>query len=1059
VGAQVTYSFELKNKSVLLLRPYAPDGLSDPYSDAKKVEAGSYSLTANGGVLASNVAVQAGSVPVRAEVAAGGNITASYTAPMGYRHPDGALTADLTENNVTSWYPSSTMIPLDFPLVKGDVRLTGVTAAGGTPTATATGQDSVCSAASLPVDLWSGKTASLDIRAWDNTGEIGSPVRTNYSWSIVSDPSGVLTSITASTGEVSFSGATGTVKVRVTNNALPAIYHEMELTVVSVAPTNYARSTWPTPATRPSSAWRRPRSPWGTPETCTWSGSWPTAPGKDFEYLVRQLCLRRRRTVHRRPAAGGDAYLYHISGAAIGYTGVTPSSGAAAALPTNVLVTTQPITASTRLEIAPNPIAGTPGSSAPVVYWLRFGGTGAHDQQIPGAAVNAALGGGSVASLAADNMSVTLNALGSDTLTASLKCDAGKTATAGVNCQSSVGPVAGDLGILENTAPPKGGFLESGTSAEYSAYIAANGNAQYDAGETVLGYSEVSWSSQTGKVSLGAGSAATQVKVTGAAAGLDKLTATYSDGGTTHTASVDVLVYSAGYTFANLEVTPRATAVYVGGLRTFAVKAIFQSPAGATESYVLPDSMYEAWTALPGQWNTQDATIAEMSGGNSTVKGVAPGQALYVASVPALSANGQAEILVVQANATLEIAPNPVWIALGGQESITYSLSAPALSQADLLHYITASVDDRSVSDFGGALNQELDKLTGTHVGRTALNAALADLPAVADSSTVYVYDSSLGNGAIAFAPGTLGLNAGDQGTAQVKLIDSTGTAVATVDLGDLDLSVADTSVADIPAAPSGNDLIVTAGSIAANGSTVVSAVIPGTSVTAGLTVNVTGSGASPVSGWRRPAVIELWPGETKQVTVTDTLTGQPLNAAMLQMLTKTFGDGGASNDEAVDGASQTLTLQQTPGMTPGLNTLTVAINGQSAVVTILNFSQSPYAGAHTLPLEAAPDPAALVKGGAPEDVLVTLVLTENATGSRIDAIDMPADLLTWRANTQSNLRGIISVAPSAAPGETLPWAERAACGAEYDVTYTNGPKQRSRPRHPLSLTRTRAAS
>ena len=78
---------------------------------------------------------------------------------------------------------------------------------------------------------------------------------------------------------------------------------------------------------------------------------------------------------------------------------MTPSYGDAVSLDTNVLVTKLPITDSTRLEILPDPVEGTPNSQVEVAYWLRFGGAAANDQNIPAAAVNAALTGTSVATL------------------------------------------------------------------------------------------------------------------------------------------------------------------------------------------------------------------------------------------------------------------------------------------------------------------------------------------------------------------------------------------------------------------------------------------------------------------------------------------------------------------------------------------------------------------------------------------------------------------------------------------------------------------------------------
>ena len=1050
VEGRLEYSFELKDKAVLHIRPYAPGNnqLSAAYSDATKVEGGSYSLTVNNASMGNQVDITPGSVPVVQNVAAKSNVSVSYTTPLGYRHPDGSLIKLRTERNVTAWYPSNTIVPLDFPLFKGDVRLSGISSANDNIQVIATDQETICSSVTgLSVSQWQGKSAQLDIREWGADGQENvSPSRENYSWSIVDDPAGILRSLNPTTGNVVFSGITGTAKVRVTSNTMSGMYHEMEITVGQepvVAYThlylsdkndsslNHLEHTWV------AKGYGRDVYVIGV----TAEGTKEKIPNTS-SYI--SFIYENTGQFSVTPAQGNDADLFRITGTETGLSGVAPSYNNTAGLSTHVLVTAQPITSTTSLDIQPDSLDGTIGSNLPVEYWLRFGGGGSHDHKIPGQAVNTSFRTGTVASLSSNNETLTMNTLGNDNLTAVLLSDTSKTDSAMVTCRSSGGGVEPGnivLGIVEKTPVSRNGYIEVGTDAEYAAYIDTNGNGTCDSNETILGYAEVRWTSQNAKVTTAVGSNIEQVKVTGVGTGPDKLTVAYTVDGRTYAASTDILVYSAGTTFNRLEISPKATTILVGGSRTFTVKAVFTDSAGSGEmSYTLPDGMFTAWTALANSYSDRDNSIAALlPDSNKTVTGIAQGQALYVVYAAGLNATETAKILVVPSGAALEVTC-PVWIALGEQEIVTYTLTGTdlTLTQAELLNYITASIEARSISDFG----ENSGVLVGRSEGRTTLTASLDGLPTVSAESRIYVYNGSLQENVIKFNPDLLNLNAGAQGFTQVNLMNGSGIAVAIVDLEDLtfDSSELDTSIATIPSIPSGTNLTVTAGNVSNHANTTVKASIPHKAVaSATLQIHVSGSDVTQVAGLNAvPGIIELWPGDSKNVTVINTGTNQQLNSTMLGLAQKEFEDGGTNNEVSIDTLNNQLTLRQKENTTAGVNRLTISIDGNETELVIVNFTEDPYDGAHAMTLKILPDPAVMYVGGAAQDVLVQLILSNN-NGDQLDTIDMPADLLTWRANTQSGLPGNISIAESQTVGQTLGLTGNTAGASAYEVAYSNG--------------------
>ncbi len=1060
--ARIEYMLELRNKAIVMLRPYAPDNISNPYDDSKKVEAGAYG-SSNTGIEPStaNTPIGPGQVPVKTEPPAGSNVKVLYNSPTGYRHPNGSISLVKSENNVASWYPAGTVTYMDFPLVKGDVRISAITGEGGTPAqVVATDQETPESKLSLPLSDWSGKTADLDIRVWDSTATEVNPVtpaiKGNYSWSIVNNSDDILVSLASATGKAVFNNKPGKAKVKVTNNSMPSMTHLVEITVTPETPVNYdkvyitdANDATMSPLQETTVALGNKKNVYvvgvsGGNKTKIKNNS--TALSFEYENNHNLYTVT--------PASGADPDLFEITGVNIGYKNVKPKYGTAPAEVTNVLVTKSPITASTRLKIQPDPVEGTPSSQIPVTYKLMYGGSGAQDHAIPAAAVTANLGGAAVGQLEAGNTKVKLNAIGDDTLTAKLKCDATKTDTVPVKCKNNVGPVTGKLAIREKPGSTTDGYIEVGHDAEYQAYIDKNDNGAFDPGDVILSYSDVTWTAApSGKVTTAAGSDTTCVKVTGANKGVAKLTATYNDGTGNQTASTDVLVYSQGYTFDDILLSPKAAVIKKNGTTSFSVKAVFKKAGDPDEVHVLPESLYEATTELSTAPGTPDESIIKLApGSKNVVTGVEKGQAVY--AVKAKGKTPKAKVLVVPADVAFKVTPKPVWIEKGNNKTVTYELTSASepsftVPEADLLDYINANIDDLTIAKFDVANN--IKQIKGEEVGRTLLHASLAGLPGVNADIKIYVYDGTLGNDAIKFNPAAMDLVAGETKNAQVQLMKgpAPGTAVATVDMEDLEISTNDPTVAQIPSNPTGNTLPVTAPAGATNGTTTVKAKIPGTTVEGPLRVTVTDASVTPVHGIKvEPEVIELWPGETKSVEVKDTLTGSPLNAATLALLNHYFA--GAENESSINPAGK-IDIKQTAGATAGINKLTLTKDNNTATVIIVNFTENPNEVSHKLELDIDPDPTSLIKGKDPDkDVLAKLVhKKDDGTGNFVDVDTINISdkgegiskrLLKWRANTQSNLPGVIAVShPPAAPGMSLALKGLAAGAAAYDVTYLRG--------------------
>jgi len=951
---------------------------------------------------------------------AGSGISVVYTAPPGYRMAGTyALQATQTLLNLGS-FAEGHRYTMDFEVVNKDLRLTGIS--NSTNNVAASTANPARSAVTLFSMDWLSQTGQLDFSQSNLSTN-----RTDYTWSVVSDPQGILVGGVSNTGNVTFHNSNlGTAVVKVASTAEPNLSHEMEITLQTGTSATIDRiyiaraSDLNTPITSMA------LTKGGTEDMVlvgvnNGTGALTKLPNSNT------FTSGDASTLTLTPS-GSDPYIYNMYGVNGGYTSISASYQTHTAS-ANVLVTNQPL-AGASIRITPNPIALSSSQTETVTYALLFAnGT---TQVIPATVVNASIVNTGIATVSSATLTYVSD--GSTTLNAVLVVDNSVTGSATVNAASGGAPVTGNGTLRLQESSATGGFIPVGGPAEYFAYLDANDDGQYNAGDTILPYSSVNvnYLSQYSKFSMAAG-AGDNVRITGTTTGMDQLVVEYTDAGTTYRASTNVVVHSAGYTYTAIRVVPSPLVLEVGATQSLNVYAEFTNAANATERHLLHHSMYTGSIA-----GTAAALVA---GTQNQVVGVnATNECTYTATLNTdTSKTGTAKILVIPVGAYLDVTPGVLWIEKGSTGNVTYVLRSQGgnvITFPNLTDYISASVYNTAVANFAGGNITTLDGLT---VGRTAMDAYLSG-QASNRSVTIYVWDDSFnGTTGVEWDPGSLSINAGYTDNASLWLLDAQGNRVTTVDLSDLiasgTLTSADTSIATIPSNPSGPSLVVTGGNVAVTSNTNITAVCPAGNADLAVTVV---SNAVVHGLTANPQIIELWPGETKSVTITDAGLGTALNAAQLGALTSVYANAG-ENLYTVNATTQKLDITQDIGVpaSGSVNTLTLNDGTNSVVVYIINHTDNPYQAGFTRELSIDPELASVALGGT-TNVAARLTVTDGS-GTVVDNIILPAAVVTWQANTTTALSGRVSLAASTAASQTVEITGTQPGAQTYRVNYAGG--------------------
>ena len=952
---------------------------------------------------------------------AGDGITVTYFTPMGYRIAGTyALQAVQTLANLGS-FAEGHRYPMDFELVNKDVRLTGISNA--TATAIATQTNTAQSSVTLLSMDWHGQIGQLDIVP---TGV--STNRADYTWTIVSDPQNIITNM-SNTGNATFHGSNlGVAVIRVALTAEPNLFHEMQITLqtgtsATIDSIYIARVTdLSTPIT--SMALTKSAT-----EDLVLVGV-DNGTGALTKLPNSTSFISGDPSILTITPSSSDHFVFNMYGVNGGYTNITANYQALSAT-ANVLVTNQPL-AGASIKITPNPITLSSSQTETVTYELLF--ANGMTQVIPATVVSASVVNTGVAILISTDRLRHVSD-GSTTLNAVLTIDTSVRGSAVVNASSGGAPVTGSGTLRLQESSTTGGFIAVGGPAEYFAYLDADNDGQFGAGDTVLPYSSVNvnYLSQYGKFSIAAGSG-DNVRITGTTTGMDQLIVEYTDGGTTYRASANVVIHSTGYTYNALRVVPSPLVLEVGETRNLNVYAEFINGGGATEQHLLHHSMYTG--SITG-------TAAALAAGtqNQVVGMIATNECTYTATLNTdTSKTGMAKILVIPAGAYLEVTPPILWIEKGTTGTVSYALRSQGggntIPFANLTDYISASIYNTSVANFAGGT---ITTLNGAAVGRTVMEAYLSGQPS-SESITIYVWDDTFnGTSGVEWVPSSLSITAGYTDNASLWLLDDNGTRVTTVDMADLiasgTLTSADTSTATIPSNPSGPSLVVTGESVTVTSNTTIDAACPAGNASLPVTVI---SSAVVYGLAANPQIIELWPTQTKAVTITDTGLGVPLNAAQLGALTNAYTLPG-QNDYSVVGS--TIVIEQDTGVPAGgsVNVLTLTdASNNTAVIYIINHTQNPYQANYTRELTIDPELTSVEIGGTATDTAARLTVTD-ATNTVIDNIILPPAVVTWQANTTTSLSGRVNLAASTVAAETVEITGTQAGAQTYRVNYSAG--------------------
>ena len=977
------------------------------------------------------------SVPYRLSTLAGANTSVTYYAPAGYRLASGyGISGTQSLSNLAAYATSGLVYDMEFPLVNMDVRLTGIDGAG-TLTASASNTNTACSTVDIYALDWGGQTGQLDFSQVNLSSS-----RTDYTWSIVNNTAGIIAAngLDAS-GNITFTNNTGTARVRITSKANTQLYHDMEITMRAGSGSATHDGIYIAYASDPSTPVPSMAIVRGaTEDMVVVARDSGTGAIMKLPNSIAALIEGGGGSLLTVTASGSDPYLFSVHGVSSGSTALqadyTPTGGTALTYRTDVLVTGQPLSGAT-LQITPNPVQLSSSQTERVSYTLHF--SNGSTQVLDPAAVTPALSPSGIASVSGDILTYVSD--GTATLSATLNVQPNISGSTQVIAATGGAPVTGSGQLMLQESTSTGGFVEVGGTAEYFSYLDVDGDERYSSGDIPLPYGSVNvnYTSANNRFGMAAGSAP-NVRISGSTAGLDKLTVHYTEPGSgiTYSATTDIVVYPSGYQYDSLQVSPSPVVLTVGETRAFTVSAVFTSGANSVR-YTLPDTMYTGSVQSGG-------TVAQLvSGSQNQVRGVyATAEDVYTATLNEdASRTGSSKILVIPTGAYLAVAPKILWLEKGGTTgTVTYTLlssSGSVINVPNLTDYIAASIDNTTVANFHGG---DITQVDGITVNKTHLNAYLAGRSTV-QTVTIYVWDDTHNTqSGIVWHVNPVTVQAGGTGNSSLWLIDAAGNLVTTVDLEDIlsaaggSLAVANSSIATIASNPTGPSLTVTGGAVTADSSTTVTAVSP--AGTADLTVNVQTN--TVIHGLAvNPQVIEIWPGETKSVTVTETGTATVLDGAQLAALTQNQQNS-AENTVSVNSTAKTLDIGQgTVPLGGSVNILTLSdTSGHTVQVYIINHTQDPGTPGYSRTLNIVPELTSVAVGGSTETA--AHLMLRNNTGTLVDNIPLPSAVVTWTANTSAaSLSGRASMAAATTTGQTVRLTGTTAGAQEYRVTYSAG--------------------
>ena len=1026
-AVQIRYEFELAHAAV-----------TDIYAYLQGTDKTDSSLTQPGGRIAVNGSTPFGIVRhQRQRSVAGENLSVTYYAPMGYRIAGTNALSDTQTNNNLGSYDDGNIYTMDFVLINKDVRLTGVTNTNPTPSnpaaqnSLAADVDLTRSKLTLSSGDWSNQTVSLDFSHANLSND-----PTAYTWSILSNANGIIDGgVIDANGVLKFANnVTGSAVVKITSNTEPLLFHEMEIvmqtgTSATINEIYIARASDMNTRIAEMSIVKT-----GMEELIIVGRDGSTGALTKLSNGAATLTSAAATTLTTTPSAT-DPYIFELVGVNGGYTGINAvyvHNGTTLTAGANVLVTNHSL-AGAHIKITPNPVLLSSTQTEEVTYELVF--SNGTTQVIPATAVNPSVANTNIATV--DGSTLTHQSNGQTSLTATLLADSAVSGSTQIEAAAGGPPIIGGVGTLrlqERTST--GGFIPVSGTAEYFAYLDADGNGQYDAGETILSYNamNVSYSSDLNRFTTGQGVlSADNVLLTGANTGLDKLSVQYTVGGTTYSTSVDVLVHAAGSTYQSLTIEPSPLVLEVGASRNVVVYANFIN-GGNSERYALPATMYTGAMQSGGTVATLAPNTQNQIVGVSAVN-----EDLYTATLNSDSSKtGTSKILVIPVGAHLNVQPGVLWVEKGATETVTYTLvdtSGATIAFANLTDYISATIYNAAIAGFAGG---SIMDISGLAVGKTGLGAYLSGQSAI-ETAVIYVWDSTSGN-AMDWSTNPLNMHAGSNGTSELWLLGAGGTPVTPIDLSDLaSLVVADTAVATIPATPVGSSLLVTGQNVAADSTTTVTATSPaGTAV---LNVNVQ-SNTVLFGLAANPHVIELWPGETKAVTVSDTGNGAQLTAGQLAMLTSSWTNAG-ENGFTINPVTHELDIEQ-QGTIPAngsVNMLNLldGNTGEHVDIVIINHISDPYQAGYSRELVIDP-PLTGVELARTTETAARLIVTDTATNTVIDNIALPSGAVTWQANTKhAVLPGRIALAATTTAGKTVEITGNTSGAQTYHVTYSGG--------------------
>lgn len=989
---RIKFETELAENAELSLIPYKyPD--SSAY-----VEGGTAKVSTNG---TETPPIEINEVPKNIRVSKGATVNIKYTTPDGYRTTTGSKVYEQTMTNTQT-------DTVYIPLIAGDVAFTGVKRGtedmpfGGNnidiPKKADLDVQSYGQEHTLSIDVWSTENGGLmDEQDIDRIGM--------FTWEVVSD-GGILDYVVGSQkitndGKIKIkSGQTGQAEVKVTlNGTLASDTMIIETTGGTGGLTEY-ESFIIKPAESTVAM--------GGETTLKVIGVDSNGQETELKNTIVEIVPVDSIVTIRKSTANDKEFI--AEGVNTGYTelkvmykGVESSSNPAA----HILVTRYNITQNTKLEIVPKPIEITGiGQEANVSYKLVH--STAQSETIPAEAVEASIDANRPGIATYQPGKVISSGTGWTNLNAELKADTNKTATSMVTCHAG-GVGQGNTYLeLREVAPEKHGLIEKDTTATYDIILVS------DTGETPVARSLVDLVLQNGKISFdNIGATSTQVGIKGVQEGTTKLTATYNG----YTASKDILVYKNGYTpESNLVIQPEKTVIFTGNEATFSVKLKVRN-AGDTILYELPQGMYTGSTG-------NNATAVKVTGTENKVKGIAKGETDYTATMTGTNYSGNADILVLNTGTKIKIDPNPIWIEKDGNVNVTYSLvnssgqAETIPSGVELTDYVTAKIQDSTKAEFN---NGNIENIKGNDIGITKLTASLINTN-VKDEATIYVRNTNA-SAAIRFEPTNLNLTIGQSGNSKLVLLDEHADPAGDIDFAHVNTTV--TSGADkinttLPT--SGTNIEVTG---ASEGSAVIGAVIPGTSMSAALDIHVTfdAAGLGNRGIIAEPKIIQLWTNETAEIIVKDEETGVEIDTSKL--------------NNALENGDNTVTEEngrfvvKNPGNT-GLNTIEITLRGTNKKVAIQIINLGGNKQTDKLKLKLEPDPVQVVKDSS-KNVKPTLYIMRNNT--EIGHIDLTEKYVKVKKSA-TNLGGDIAVSLESNPDGAVKVVGKQSGGAQYKVTY-----------------------